>query len=317
MLLVAILFYLVREDSFRWQDFTLVLLNTIGYWEGSRFLFFVFSRRYPGYEQTLRRVLLHIISTFLFICLYSLVAALGERVVNGTATSFWYYYQLRLSASLVPTTIIVAIYESIYFFQEARRYAIRSAELEKQSALSRFETLKQQVDPHFLFNSLNTMSSLIGDNPPAQQFLLELVDIYRYVLLSKNNPTVSLSEELGFVDSYLYLNQIRFRDQITVVKEIPVSVLRKHVPPITVQMLIENAIKHNAISTKVPLCITLQAGPDSLRVTNTTRPKTILEKGSKQGLQNIISRFQLLTNRPVLIDVREGYFSVTLPLLTP
>lgn len=316
IVIVALVFSLVRDHEFWWQDILLSLISSAGYWEGNRQIFFVLRRRFSGYERTTLRVLAHIGSSLVFVVLFSFVPTLGNGLVTGTTDEFWPLYGQQVQNGLFPTILITAVYESAYFFQEARRYAARSAELEKENALSRYEALKQQVDPHFLFNSLNIMAALIGDNKPAQEFLSELVDIYRYVLMSKNSLTVPLSEEMAFVQSYFYLNKIRFRDQIQLVVDVPTSALQKRVPPIAVQMLIENAIKHNAASTKVPLKITIAVGVDYLRVTNNKQPKTTIEKGTKQGLQNITNRFRLLTDQPVVIDNRGGHFSVTLPLLT-
>ena len=316
IVILALLFSLAENKGFRWPDVLLGLISSAGYWEGNRQLFFVLRRRIPGYERTTRRILLHIGLSMVFIVLFSFIPAIGDVLVTGKTAEFWFFYRDHAANALFPTILITAVYESAYFFQEARRHAARSAQLEKENVLSRYEALKQQVDPHFLFNSLNIMAALIGNNKPAQEFLSELVDIYRYVLMSKNSLTVPLAEEMAFVNSYIYLNKIRFRDQIQLTVNIPASVLQKRVPPISVQMLIENAIKHNAASTKVPLRIAVSAGSDYLRVTNNTQPKTTIEKETKQGLQNITNRFRLLTNQPVVVDSRDGHFSVTLPLLT-
>ncbi|GAA4492662.1 hypothetical protein GCM10023172_00130 [Hymenobacter ginsengisoli] len=210
---------------------------------------------------------------------------------------------------------MLSVYGSGYFFYEWRKTFIRSAELEREGAISQLEALKQQVDPHFLFNSLNTMAALIGDNAPAQDFLGSLASVYRYVLLSKDHSTVPLSQEMTFAEEYLYLNRIRFGEGIQVSRDIAPAALRRHVPPLAVQLLLENALKHNAFDRDAPLRICIRAGEDVLRVTNNVQPKTMLESSTRQGLRNLVNRFRLLTDRPVDIVHGDDEFAVTLPLL--
>lgn len=285
-------------------------------WEGCRALIFGLRRRYPGSEQTGRRIALYGGLALAYVVVAAFALTAFDRALNPHIHStFGAHYQRMLLTSVIAATVVSAIYESVYFFQQWRRSLVRAAELEKESAVSRLEALKQQVDPHFLFNSLNALAALIGDNEPAQDFLDELAGVYRYVLLSKGSPTVTLAEEMAFVDSYLYLNTIRFRDQIQVTRRISVEALRQHVPPIAVQMLVENAIKHNATSAECPLCITLEATAGRLSVSNNIQPKTTLAQGTRQGLQNITNRFLLLAGRQVTISEIGARFEVVLPLL--
>ena len=142
-----------------------------------------------------------------------------------------------------------------------------------------------------------------------------LAGVYRYVLLSKDSATVPLSQEITFVEAYLYLTHIRFGATIQVVLDLAPAALRLHVPPLVVQLLVENALKHNAVRRQNPLRITIQAAGNELRVTNTRHPKTSLENSTKLGLPNIVSRYQFLTDRPVVVVSQGHEFAVTLPLL--
>jgi hypothetical protein len=299
-----------------WQDWLSHFLVTTVYWQGNAAIFFWLLRRLPGYKLTVRRVVLHQLLGSGFVVVATVFNAWLEVrfEVPGAAFMPTYWHDLRFS--LFTTLLITNVYESVYFFHEWRNYFMRSAALERENAISRLEALKQQVDPHFLFNSLNTMAALIGDNEPAQEFLGALAEVYRYILLSKTSTTVALGEEMTFVDAYVYLNTIRFGKKIVIVKEIPPEVLHLRVPPVAVQMLVENAIKHNAVSGRSPLRITIRAAEQTLSVSNTLHPKTVLEKSTRQGLQNIVSRFQLLTDREVSIENRGTEFKVVLPLLT-
>ncbi|MDF7814104.1 histidine kinase [Hymenobacter sp. YC55] len=299
-----------------WQDLLSHFVVTALYWQGNVAIFIFLRRRLPGYKLTVRRVVLHVLLGSGFVMVATLFNAWLEVRFEEPGAAFVPTYWRNLRFSLLTTLLITNVYESVYFFQEWRNYFMRAAALERENAISRLEALKQQVDPHFLFNSLNTMAALIGENEPAQEFLGALANVYRYILLSKKSTTVSLSEEMTFVEAYVYLNAIRFGKKIQVVKDIDPAALQLRVPPVAVQMLIENAIKHNAINSRFPLRITIRATEQALSVTNTMHPKTVLEKSTRQGLQNIVSRFQLLTDRPVLIDNRGSEFEVVLPLLT-
>ncbi|WP_086596489.1 sensor histidine kinase [Hymenobacter crusticola] len=299
-----------------WQDFLSHFVVTALYWQGNVAIFIFLRRRLPGYKLTVRRVVLHVLLGSGFVMVATLFNAWLEVRFEEPGAAFMPTYWGNLRFSLLTTLLITNVYESVYFFQEWRNYFMRAAALERENAISRLEALKQQVDPHFLFNSLNTMAALIGENEPAQEFLGALANVYRYILLSKKSTTVSLSEEMTFVEAYVYLNAIRFGKKIQVLKEIDPAALQLRVPPVAVQMLIENAIKHNAINSRFPLRIMIRATEQALSVTNTMHQKTVLEKSTRQGLQNIVSRFQLLTDRPVLIDNRGSEFEVVLPLLT-
>ena len=298
-----------------WQQGLTALLVAAAYWQGNVAIFFLLRRWLPGYEKTAHRLLWHAPLAIGYIAAISGLDTWLVLHLQGVAGPYWPSYWKFLGNGLLTSVVVTSVYGTGYFFYEWRKSAIRSAELERDGALSQLEALKQQVDPHFLFNSLNTMAALIGDNPPAQDFLGELASVYRYVLLSKASTTVSLSQELTFAEAYLYLNRIRFREGIQVVRDIAPDALALRLPPLAVQLLLENALKHNAFDRHAPLRITIRAGGGVLRVTNTVQPKTILETSTKQGLRNIVNRFRLLTDRPVTIENRGNEFEVALPLL--
>lgn len=305
----------VRGTLPLWQQALTALLAATAYWQGNISLFFLLRRWLPGYEKTTQRLLWHLPLGVGYTALVALADAGLIRYLNGGTGPYWPSYWLLFENGLLMSVILVSVYGSWYFFQQWRKYFLRSTELERQEAISQLEALKQQVDPHFLFNSLNTMAALIGDNPPAQDFLGSLANVYRYVLMSKESSTVPLAQELAFAKDYLYLNSIRFREGIQISQEIAPEALPLRIPPLAVQLLLENAIKHNAFSLHAPLHITIRATAGILSVTNTVQRKTILETSTKQGLLNIVNRFRLLTNRPVSIENRGDEFEVTLPLL--
>jgi LytS/YehU family sensor histidine kinase len=177
--------------------------------------------------------------------------------------------------------------------------------------------LKNQVNPHFLFNSLNTLSSLIYSNQDtAAKFVRQLARVYRYVLENRDKEVISLKEELTFLQSFIYLIHLRFSENLKVEIDIPVQMQEKLIAPMTLQMLIENAIKHNVVSQKKPLTIQIYADMfEHITVTNNLQKKTIREYSSNIGLKNICSRYGFITDRKVIIEENPENFKVRIPLL--
>jgi two-component system LytT family sensor kinase len=188
--------------------------------------------------------------------------------------------------------------------------------LKRENLNALHETLKQQVNPHFLFNSLHTLKSLTKRNPDqAIHFIDELSSVYRYMLLHQDKKIVTIGEEIEFLRSYLYLLKIRFGDAINTEIALPDKLLKHSMPPNTLQLLIENAVKHNALSTKKPLCISIYTKDDYLVVRNNLQFKPEQTSTSSHfGLSNISNRYLLLNGRDIIIKKTEKDFLVLLPV---
>jgi sensor histidine kinase YesM len=199
-----------------------------------------------------------------------------------------------------------------------RNYRNSLAELErfrKENAEYQFEMLKLQLNPHFLFNSLNTLSSLVYDDADkASEFIRRLSEVYRYVLDNRSKELVSIRQELGFITSFTYLLEIRFQGMVHFKVEVRDEDLEKQIPPMTVQLLVENAVKHNVASRQKPLTITISTDTQDLWVTNNLQLKENSEN-TGVGLKNIKSRYGFLTDREVEILKDEKAFTVKVPLI--
>ena len=185
------------------------------------------------------------------------------------------------------------------------------------TASAKFDALKNQLDPHFLFNSLNVLTSLIEeDSFQAQKFTTSLSKVYRYVLEQKNKELVSIDEELQFANTYVRLLKMRFEDSI--ILDIPESSSNPEarIVPLSLQLLLENAVKHNVVTASKPLKIKVYEEEGFLVVTNNIQEKQVVKKSSGVGLRNIQQRYQLLTDRQLKIDKTTKEFSVYLPILT-
>ena len=215
------------------------------------------------------------------------------------------------------TLTIVAIFHVIYIYNEFQQNRIKEQKVIAGTASAKFDALKNQLDPHFLFNSLNVLSSLIDENTEsAQKFTTGLSKVYRYVLEQKNKDLVTVDEELQFAKTYMSLLKMRFEDSI--IFDIPekASNPESKVVPLSLQLLLENAVKHNMVTSSKPLHIKIFESNGTLIVENNLQPKQIVKKGSGVGLSNIKQRYQLLTNRKVTINQQANRFAVAIPMLT-
>ncbi|MBF9144278.1 sensor histidine kinase [Hymenobacter properus] len=297
---------------------------TTGYWLSNRLLWRELLRRLPRPEQTPRRLWL--------LAGLALLTTIGASVglflpMHGLLPRYfplaWGALLEQIRFSLVPTVAVLTLYEAMYFFEQWKDNLGRAEQLARAQTQARLDALQSQLDPHFLFNNLNTLAALIEpENEPAQQFVEQLADVYRYVLLAQGQATVPLAEELAFVETYLALHKARFRDNLAVEVAVPAAALARRVAPLSVQLLVENALKHNEASRQHPLHLRLWAPADApgfLLVENTLRPRTAgLAPGTGTGLANVRRRYELLhAARPVEAGPTAGKFVVKLPLLSP
>jgi len=221
------------------------------------------------------------------------------------------------SFGLWITLTIVTVFHVIFFYNKYQKNKIKEQKVIAGTASAKFDALKNQLDPHFLFNSLNVLTSLIEENPDnAQKFTTSLSKVYRYVLEQKSKELVTVDEELNFARTYMSLLKMRFEDSI--IFEIPDKATNPEskVVPLSLQLLLENAVKHNMVTTSKPLHIRIYEDGDYLVVMNNLQTKQIVKKSSGVGLENIKQRYQLLSNKKVHINQREKDFAVAIPMLT-
>ncbi len=227
---------------------------------------------------------------------------------------------LRARLGFVVGAIISLFF---YYFVERQRQQkqlqeefLRTEQLQKENFKAQLEALKSQVNPHFLFNSLNILSSLIYKNQDlAARFLGQLADVYRALLDSGGKELVPLQKELELANAYLYLIKTRFGESIAFEVTVPPEVLSLQLVPTAVQMLLENAVKHNGATTTRPLKIRIYTAADYLVVENTLQPRLHPESTTKIGLQNIANRYKFLTDQQVQVEQTDAAFIVRLPLL--
>ncbi len=219
---------------------------------------------------------------------------------------------LLLFAVLIFTIIVL----SVFLLNTWRNSLAELERFKKENAEVRFESLRSQLNPHFLFNSLNTLSALVyEDSEKAALFIRELSDVYRYILENRENDLVALTKELHFAQSYIQLIQLRFGENIKVDNEVSTDQDHFRIAPLTLQLLIENAVKHNVISKKRPLTIDISIEENILVVKNKLQPKDTKEYSNEMGLKNIKNRYAFLTDRAVEVTEDGQEFIVKIPLI--
>jgi len=288
---------------------------------GNGFVNDFLTRRFSWVEQTKTRVILGIIATFLvnvilvLLCNYVTYILILKKNANDFFTgnmgiSNWITINIAL--------LVSAILHAKSFMEEWKKSTRKEVVEQKiiaKSANAQFESLKNQLDPHFLFNSLNVLSSLIDENPNlAQRFTSSMSKIYRYVLEQKDKELVTVEEELDFAKTYCELLKTRFEDSVNF--EVEVKDMKGFVVPLSLQLLLENCIKHNFATSAKPLIIKIYSENGNLIVENNLQAREQVKEREGIGLSNIVQRYSLITNRNVFIEKSEDYFKVKIPLLT-
>jgi len=297
--------------------FTVVILllfnlNTEGNLIFNRFL----NNKIPWFNFPKKRLLTQL--SFIFV---------WTIVTIGIPFTFWYFYNGRsftyppfsvatFVSSIVLLLVVLGISLTINFFKEWKASILEIEHHKQEKLKADYKVLQNQVNPHFLFNSLNVLISEIKHAPDvAVEFTRKLSKVYRYVLQSKNHDLISLQKELDFIDSFIYLHKVRIGDALNFSCNIPEASMVKQIPPLTLQILIENAIKHNIANSEHILYISIETkGDDKLVVRNSLQ---LIEntESTNTGLSNLCKRFELLNKEGIIIQQTETEFIVTVPLI--
>ncbi|MEM0932407.1 MAG: histidine kinase [Bacteroidota bacterium] len=214
---------------------------------------------------------------------------------------------------------VAVIFINLFYFSMKQRDQLtkQMKDLRREMMASQYTTLKNQISPHFLFNSLNTLTSLMyEDRDLASDFVTRLASTYRYILDNREQDLVSLQKEINFLDSYIFMMNVRHKKAVTISMDITIAAASYYIPTLTLQMLVENALKHNQYSKEKPLNISISnIGQDALVVQNNLQKRMNPEVTTQMGLQNIKKRYAYHTNKTVLIREETSYFEVIVPLL--
>ncbi len=288
------------------------------YWMGDRQITIAMRRRFPDYSMVKRRLLVAATIVIVYTIAVSLLLAfLQEQYGTNAFTPFKELSPWRkIAGSLFVTALVLLIYESVYFVNRWKESMIEAEKLREEQAKSQLEALRNQVNPHFLFNSLNTLVSLIPeDQQKAVDFVQKLSLVYRSVLDLNERSVVSLREELDLAKNYLFLVKTRFDENFSFEISIAEESLGRYTVPLALQILLENAIKHNVVSRKRPLRVQILVHDNMLCVRNNLQLKQDEQPKLGTGLRNLESRYRLLFDRSVEVQSSDTHFEVCLPLI--
>ncbi len=278
------------------------------------------SKREWEENQHIKRILISIIGAILLTLIgLFFMNMFTSIVISGNSYDYFIERQTlgQYKFGLWVTLSIIVVFYSVHYYNKYQQNRVKESQIVAKNQAAKFESLKNQLDPHFLFNSLNVLTSLIGENPKqAEKFTTKLSKVYRYVLEQKDKDLIPLEEELKFAKSYMELLKMRFEDGVHFSIPETVSNSELKIVPLSLQLLLENAVKHNIITSKKPLEIRIYEKHGFLVVENNINLKASLDKSTKVGLKNIHQRYSLISREKVEISSANNVFKVKLPLLT-
>ncbi|MBW7675346.1 2TM domain-containing protein [Chryseobacterium chendengshani] len=326
-LATALFFFIFFTDEKTISNFLLSLLISLMYsfliGAGNGLINDFLNKRLPWSEATQKRAVLSIISILIanFILVY-FCNYINFVVFQKSATTEEFFrgkYNF-INWFMVNIALLISAFLHAKGFMEELKKTSRKEVVEQKliakSANAQFESLKNQLDPHFLFNSLNVLSSLIDEDPhKAQDFTASMSKIYRYVLEQKDKELVTVEDEMEFAKTYCDLLKTRFENSVDFVFEVKDQDLKRFVVPLSLQLLLENCIKHNLATSSKPLLIRIFTEGDTLCVENNLQIREQIKESAGIGLANIVQRYSLLTDKNVFIEKSKDYFKVKLPVL--
>lgn len=318
---ISLVYFLAKIAPLEHQAYYYILHSivfTAGLWIGCLFIVTFLWKKYPWEHHPVKHLIIEVIALLLYTNLFSLGIFSLEKSLLMFNESDLLHENIVMGAFITNliTFFITTLHEAVFFYKQWKYNFSKSARLEKDNIEAKYETLKSQINPHFLFNSLNSLTTLVDDNNEAVDYIQNLSEFLRYVLKSRDRELVLVRDEVLMLQKYMSLQKSRFRNNLVVSLQIPENYYHYSLPPLVLQMLFENCIKHNIISKDKPLEIAVFVENEAIVVRNNLQKKQEVA-GTGQGLNNIVARFGFFTDRGVKISNNSGaYFTVEIPLLT-
>jgi sensor histidine kinase YesM len=292
----------------------------IGYpsWKGMGLIVGFLEKKLPWLKVPIKRLIVQFLAMTLF-----------AGIVIYIAMAVWFRISEELSFRnaipvILPSLKVAYIFmilalivgNSVIFFKNWREAAIQQEELKRAHLALQYQSLRDQVRPHFLFNSLSSLVTLINTDPEkATRFVHKLSDVYRYLLEQRETEVVPLEEEVRFLEDYIYLQKIRFGESLQIHIQLE-KIKKRMVIPLSLQMIVENAIKHNEASSSRPLVIDITAiGNGQVVISNTLQRKELPEKSPGLGLENLKKRIAIYSDEPLKVERESDRFTVTIPTI--
>ncbi|HWM88323.1 MAG TPA: sensor histidine kinase [Kofleriaceae bacterium] len=285
-------------------------------WHGNRWLLFEQRRHWDWFRHGPRKVIMLLAAIVLYTAPLTACALIAWYAWSGRGGADWAVVRTVVLINVLCVVFVTHVYETVFLIKDRGSDMLRVAQLERARAEAELAAFRAQLDPHFVFNSLNTLSHLVETDPQrAREFNERLADIYRYMLRQRVGDLVALDDELELVRDYVWLLRIRFGDAIAL--RISGGGAAARVPPMSLQLLVENAVKHNELGADRPLEIDIDVRAREVSVSTSYRPRRLLRPSAGVGLRNLDERYRLLGAGAIQIRPGPDRFEVTLPLVEP
>lgn len=295
------------------------IIITMIIWEGSLRIDSWLNIKYPWVEHVPKRILIQFLITLIFSSssVFFPMLLFNKFVCTLPIEKEAIMLVISISIGVLVSFLILSIEISAQFFNNWKASLVEVEKYKTESIQAQLKNLKEQVNPHFLFNNLSVLTSLVyKDQDKAAEFINQLSKVYRYVLDQHEDELVPLKRELNFIESYIFLLKIRFENSLQITIDINEADKNKYIPPMCLQILLENTIKHNELSVDSPLFVKIFSQDNCLVVSNNLQARTGKEISSKTGIKNICKRYQHFTSRKPEINETENTFAVKIPLLS-
>jgi len=300
-----------------WTGFFRMLAIQMIFITAAYFLVGYLNKRVSWTRQTLLRISIEVMAVLVMGAMMVAIAGISaNNLENVTQEEVGRFLMVVSMTSFLMGLLAFSFIEVWFRIKENRRLELNIAQLEQRITMSQYQALRQQLNPHFLFNSLNTLASLIYvDVEKADAFIQEFAEVYRYVLRLNHAPTVTVRDELDFLHSYLFLLRIRFNDNLVYQETVDPAMFNGRIPPLTLQLLIENAIKHNEVSAENPLQIHVETKGKELVVRNNVQLRQDVPHRNGYGWQNLRERYQLMGEREPGYEQTDAEFVARVPII--
>ena len=286
-------------------------------WAGPMLIIYTLDKRLPWIDKPVTRTFTQFILMLLWsVSAFVSVQLLMMYLINGLPPSeAWKYATESIIYTFLIALFISLVFTAIGFFRAWRESVLSEAAIKAEMMSYKYESLRNQINPHFLFNSFNVLSDLVyEDQAQAVKFIRQMSDLFRYVLDSRDKELVSLGGELEFMNSYVFLLKTRFGDKLKLDIDLNPEI-NAYIVPMTLQLLVENAVKHNEVSEKFPLSISIRQKDQYIEVENALKPKPTGNDSKKTGLKNISQQFAFFTDKEIEVKSTETHFLVRVPII--
>ncbi|MGE0772610.1 MAG: sensor histidine kinase [Cyclobacteriaceae bacterium] len=300
-----------------WFGYLYFIILAALIWQGNRYLLFRTRQRFTWFDRPIEKLILLLLNNVFYTAPLTIAWLCMWYVFAGFPKTDWSVIQVVVLINVICVLFVTHIYETVFLVKEKANETIKNEQLQRAKAEAELSALKNQIDPHFMFNSLNTLSYLIkADANKANQFTENLAEVYRYILLQRDQSLVLLEDELDFTHKYTELLHLRFGKALIIQKRFNGTAEKDYlIPPTSVFVAFENAVKHNEISERQPLHVEVDVRDGNLQIINTVQQRKNRQHSSRIGLKNLDERFKIITGSGISAVRENGKFIVNLPLV--